>query len=72
MKTDFPMSYERAVEELADAMEAAIKRMETIQETHPDIELNVDLLLYRNALFWFRRIPSPEKSQKLWSDSTKT
>lgn len=46
---------------LADAMQAAINRFETIQETHPDIALDHDLKTYREALGWYRRIPSPAK-----------
>lgn len=62
-------TFESAALELADAMDAAIKRFETIQETHPDIQLDLDLVRYRTALFWFRKMPTPTRREQIWSNA---
>lgn len=54
--------------DLAKAMESAIKRFETIQETHPDIILDVDLAYYRHELFWFHKMPTATAREAFWSD----
>lgn len=62
-----PRTKEKVSDDLAQAMESAIKRLETIQETNPEIALNHDLEYYRSALNWYRRIPSLSKREKLWN-----
>lgn len=49
---------------LADALTAAVKRLETIQETHPEIALDCDLRIYRDALAWHDRIPTNAAREK--------
>lgn len=61
------MDKDEAGEKLAAAMESAIKRFETIQETNPEISLDADLNYYREALGWYRRIPSLKRRQELWN-----
>lgn len=57
----------RVSDDLAAAMESAIKRFETIQETNPEISLEGDLAYYREALSWYRRIPSLERREAVWN-----
>lgn len=61
-------TFESTALDLAKAMKSAIKRFETIQETHPDIILDADLAYYRHALFWFHKMPKATAREVFWSD----
>lgn len=62
-----PITKESASDKLAEAMYAAIKRLETIQETHAEICLGDDLAHYRTALALYRRIPSFAQREAAWN-----
>lgn len=62
-----PITKESASDKLAEAMDAAIKRLETIQETHAEICLGDDLAHYRTALALYRRIPSFAQREAAWN-----
>lgn len=58
-----PVAQEDATNRLADAMASAIKRLETIRETHSELCVDDDLQSCRDALALFQRIPSMSERQ---------